>query len=240
MVGQDNNYPDIKRGTMARILVVDDDEAYRSVIKEHLSSIYEVVDTPFPENALVMAVEKEPDVVLLDLSMPGLSGFELCQTLSSLSFTQHIPIFIISGQDERNKAFCQNLGASRYFTKPIDFTRLKTDLASVLDSKKVERRREARVQVKLPLTLRGKRLDGTDFEVRAATENVSKTGFLCVCSSTLEDVTGVEVSLTGDHEHPLGDARLVRIAESDGLNPGPRYGFQFTGLWTQPLISAAH
>src|ERR1700722_8290255 len=110
---------------MPRILIVDDDDAYRSVIKEHLSSIYEIIDTAFPENGLVMAVEQEPDVILLDLSMPGLSGFELCQTLSSLSFTQKIPIFIISGQDERNKAFCQNLGALRHFTKPIDFASLK-------------------------------------------------------------------------------------------------------------------
>lgn len=86
---------------MPRILIVDDDDAYRSVIKEHLSRQYEIIDTPFPEDALVMAVEQEPDAVLMDLSMPGLSGFELCQTLSSLSFTQRIPIFIITGQDEK-------------------------------------------------------------------------------------------------------------------------------------------
>src|ERR1700691_4406375 len=129
---------------MPRILIVDDDEAMRAVVKEHLSAIYEVIDTGFPENALVMAVEKEPDVILLDLYMPGLSGFELCQTLSSLSFTQKIPVFIISGSDERNKAFCQNLGASRYFTKPIDFAKLKADLAAVLSSDKLERRRDLR------------------------------------------------------------------------------------------------
>src|SRR3984957_16773910 len=104
---------------MPRILIVDDDDAYRSVIKEHLSSFYQIIDTAFPEDALVMTVEQQPDVILLDLSMPGMSGFELCHAISSLSFTQQIPIFIMSGQGERNKAFCQNLGASRYFTKPI-------------------------------------------------------------------------------------------------------------------------
>ena len=120
---------------MPRILVVDDDDAYRSVIRDHLSSHYQIIDTAFPEDALVMAVEQEPDVILLDLSMPGLSGFELCQTLTSLSFTQKIPIFIITGHDERDKAFCQNLGASRYFTKPIDFPALKASLEWVFQYK---------------------------------------------------------------------------------------------------------
>jgi CheY-like chemotaxis protein len=98
---------------MPRVLIVDDGDAYRSVMREHLSRDYQIIETACPEEALVMAVENGPDVSLLDLSMPGLPGFELCQTLSSLSFTQKIPIFIISGQDERNKAFCQNLGALR-------------------------------------------------------------------------------------------------------------------------------
>jgi DNA-binding response OmpR family regulator len=221
---------------MPRLLIVDDDDATRALVKEHLSGTYEVIDTAFPENALVLAVEQEPDVILLDLSMAGLSGFELCHALSSLSFTQQIPIFIISGGDERNKAFCQNLGASRYFTKTLDFSKLKAALASVASSKHVQRRRDVRVQLKLFLTLRGKRNDGTDFEVRAATENVSKSGFLCACPASLEEATTVEVCLGGDREHRLGDARLVRIVRTENLDP--RYGFQFTGLWSQPLVSA--
>ena len=224
---------------MARILVVDDDEAYRSVIKEHLSDAHEIIDTPFPESALVMAVEQEPQVILLDLTMPGMSGFELCQTLSSLSFTQHIPIFIISGQDESNKAFCQNLGAYQYFTKPVNFAKLKEDLASVLGTNKIQRRRDLRVQMKLPLTLKGKKQDGNDFEVQASTENVSKSGFLCACSAPLEPSATVAVFLGGDREHRLGDARLVRVAPPDSLHTIPRYGFQFTGLWAKPLISPA-
>lgn len=219
---------------MPRILVVDDDDAYRSVIRDHLSSHYQIIDTAFPEDALVMAVEQEPDVILLDLSMPGLSGFELCQTLTSLSFTQKIPIFIITGHDERDKAFCQNLGASRYFTKPIDFPALKASLEWVFNTKKLERRRDLRVQVRLPLTLKAKRSDGTGFEARVSTENVSKSGFLCASGTSLDDAISVEVFLLGKGNHRLGDARLVRVVKSeDSL---ARYGFQFTGVWTTPLI----
>jgi putative two-component system response regulator len=219
---------------MPRILIVDDDDAMRTVIREHLSSTYQIIETGFPDNVLLMAVEQEPDVILLDLWMPGVSGFELCQALSSLSFTQHIPIFIISGQDERNKTFCHNLGAYSYFTKPINFSKLKAALASVLSAKKAQRRRDVRVQAKILLKLKGRNNGGTDFEVRAETENVSKSGFLCASPASLEDATAVEVFLYGEREHRLGDARLVRVVQTDALNP--RYGFQFIGLWTTPLI----
>jgi putative two-component system response regulator len=221
---------------MPKILIVDDDDKTRKVVKAHLSGTYEVIETASPETALVLAVEQEPDIILLDVSMPALSGFELCQTLSSLSFTQHIPIFIISGGDEQDKAFCQNLGAYRYFGKPIDFSELKIALASDVRSNPVQRRRDVRVQLKLDLTLRGKRSDGTNFEVSAATENVSKSGFLCACPDILEDHAAVEVCF-GAREHRLGNARLVRVIKED--ISAPRYGFQFTGLWESPLGATA-
>jgi DNA-binding response OmpR family regulator len=211
---------------MPLILIVDDDETRRTAVKEQLSNTYDIIETGASETAFAMALEHKPDAILLDLSLSGLSGLELCQALSSLSFTQHIPIFV-SGEDERNKAFCQHLGASKYFAKPIDFAKLKTDLASVLRSKKAERRTDVRVQLRIILKLRGINKDGTFLDVRAATENVSKGGFLCACASSLEEATTVEVSLCGEHEHYLGHARLARVVKTDTQNP--RYGFQFIG-----------
>lgn len=211
---------------MPRILVIDDDEAVREVIKDNLSAAYEVIDTGDPENALPLTLEHKPDAILLDLWMPGISGFELCRALSSLKFTQQIPIFIISGQDKRNRAFCQKLGAVGYYTKPIDFGRLKAHLREVVRPR-IERRADVRVQLRVNLTLKGKDRKGSYFEVRAVTENVSKSGFLCACTSSLADVTAVEVSLCGERQLNLGYARLVRVAKAEGLND--RYGFQFIG-----------
>lgn len=217
---------------MPRILVVDDDEAYRSVITEHLSCEYQIVSTGDSEKAVIMAVEEEPDIILLDLAMPDTSGFEVCQTLSSLGLTQHIPIFIMTGFDDRNKTFCQNLGASRYYTKPLNFAQLRADLTSALAAKRVERRRDVRVQVKLGLILRGRSRNGDPFEVHATTENVSKSGFLCLCQTLFTEGESVEV-LVSD-ARLLGNARLVRTIPGTGLPY--RYGFQFTGLWSKPLV----
>jgi DNA-binding response OmpR family regulator len=219
---------------MPRILIVDDDDAYRSVIGEHLSADFQIFSTGNPQKAVTMAVEEEPDVILLDLAMPAISGFELCQTLSTLSFTQHIPIFILTGFDERNKNFCQNLGASRYYTKPVDFAKLKADIASVVESKKSERRRDVRVSVNLTLAIRGRSKSGASFELQATTENVSKSGFLCACDATIDERATVDVFLSGEHERHLGHARLVRIVPGEGA--AQRYGFQFTGLWSAPLV----
>lgn len=211
---------------MPRILIVDDDEAIRGVIKDHLSATYKVIDTGVPDNALAMALEHKPDAILLDLSLPGTSGFELCHAFSASSFTRQIPIFIV-GEDERNRAFCQNLGASRYFTKPIDFAKLKKALAYALDCKWAERRRDIRIEVKVNLALKGRKRDGTVFEANAVTKNMSKGGFFCACPAWLEKGDTVQVFFAEESERCLGDARLVRVVETDGVYP--HYGFQFIG-----------
>jgi DNA-binding response OmpR family regulator len=212
--------------TMSRILIVDDDEDMRGMMRARLSTSYEIFDTGEPESVLALTLEHRPDAILLDLSMPKVSGFELCRALSSLSFTKQIPIFVVSGNDVKNRAFCQNLGAVGYFTKPIDFEKLKTQLEEVIRSKGTENRADVRVALRVTLRLKGKSRSGAYFEVHASTENVSKGGFLCSCATSLDEATTVQVTLCGDSELDLGNARLVRVVTAEASN---RYGFQFIG-----------
>lgn len=212
---------------MQRILIVDDDQLMRIVMRQCLSDEYEIIDTGAPEAALAIAREQKPDVILMDLSMPGLSGFELCQAISSFSVTQQIPIIIVSGEDQRNKIFCLKLGASAYFTKPVDLAKLKAGIAHVLNSKGDDRRAHVRVQLKAVLQLRGINRDGTRLAARAVTEDMSKGGFLCSCDSSLEEGISVEVTLCGERELTLGHARLVRVIKSGSSLP--QFGFQFIG-----------
>jgi len=209
-----------------RVLVIDDDEAARDLLRAYLDDQYEIIDTGDPEQALKMTLEHKPSAILMDLSMPGFSGFELCKTLSSLSFTQHIPIFIVSGEDVRNKAFCESLGACDYFQKPVDADRLRDHLASALAAKKPERRVAARVNTRLPVTLKWKDKSGSSLEARTITENVSATGFLCGCKTPIEVGTSVDVFVGGDGEHYMGTALVVRVEGADTENP--LYGCHFT------------
>jgi DNA-binding response OmpR family regulator len=211
---------------MARILIIDDDEVMRGLLRDRLEDTYQIIDTGNPEQAIALALQEKPDVVLLDLMMAKFSGFEVCQTLHSLTFTQQIPIFIVSGEAATKfAAFCHNLGSAGYFEKPVDFDKLRASLAAVLLDKRAERRRELRVRLNVILKLQGKDRHGTPFEVFTTTENVSANGFLCGCTASLEKDAILEVYLRLEGEHYAGTAKAVRGEWHD--TPCPRYGFRF-------------
>src|SRR5262249_4636085 len=145
-----------------------------------LSDSYEVIDTGNPEQALGLALEHKPEAILLDLLMPDCSGFELCQSLHTLSYTSRIPIFVVTGESaEKYRDHVSSLGASGFFEKPINFQGLKTRLAEELQARRPERRAHVRVRMKLVLKVKGTDEHGRTFEQLTTTENVSAGGFLC-------------------------------------------------------------
>ena len=179
---------------MPKILIVDDDEAIRRLVRINLLDLYQIFDTGQPEEALALALEHKPDAILLDLRMPGYSGFELCKTFTTFSATQLIPVFIISGEGgAKTKDFCRDLGATAYFEKPVNFDALRARLAEALKGRRTERRSEVRVALRVPLKLSGKAADGTSFSIPTTTENVSKSSFFCACAVVLLVDTIVEV-----------------------------------------------
>ena len=218
---------------MAKLLVVDDEESMRSLLRLNLADIYEIVDTGEPEQALALALEHKPDAVLLDLRMPKYSGFELCKTLTSFSSTQLIPVIVISGEaGSKTKELCRELGVAAYFEKPVDFDLLRVRLAEFVNGKRKERRREVRVHLAVPLRLCGNDVDGNTFDVVTMTENVSLSGFLCSSSVKLAVGSVVDVFLSNTAAEEVGKARIVRL---DAQHPGyPKYGCRFVekvGAW---------
>lgn len=210
-----------------KLLVVDDDESIRGLLRTRLADTYQIVETGDPEQALALALEHKPDAILLDLMMPGFSGFELCQSFHTLSYTSRIPIFVITGEaGTKYKEHCESLGARGYFQKPVDFATLKGTLAQELKGKIPERRAHKRVQMRVVLSLRGLDATGKEFSESATTENISAGGFLCNCSATLIKGAPIDVFLkSGGHERYAGRAQVVR-KDAPG-SPWQRYGFQF-------------
>jgi DNA-binding response OmpR family regulator len=212
---------------MPKILIVDDDESVRGLLRVRLSDAYQVVETGDPEQALALALEHKPDAILLDLMMPGFSGFELCQSFHTLSYTSRIPIFVITGEaGTKYKEHCESLGAKGYFHKPVDFEGLRAALRDELKGKQPERRAHKRVQMRVILKLRGTDANGKDFDESTTTDNVSAGGFLCNSAATLIKGAQVNVFLkSGGTERHAGRAHVVR-KESTGT-AWNRYGFQF-------------
>src|SRR6202521_681123 len=181
---------------MQKLLIIDDEAPIRRLLRINLEDRYQIVDTGDPELALAAALQSKPNAILLDLRMPNYSGFELCRTLKSMTATQLIPIIIVTGEaGASTKSYCEELGASAYFEKPIDFEALRAGLANVLQAVHPERRSELRVRLRVTLKLRGTDVDEKPFEEVSATENVSRSGFLCGCTAALKIDSTVDVHL---------------------------------------------
>lgn len=211
---------------MDKLLIVDDEEAIRRLLRINLADRYEILDTGNSDQALAMAMQGKPNAILLDLRMPNYSGFELCRTFKSMASTQLIPIIIISGEvGATTKLFCKELGATAYFEKPVDVDALRSGLERVLRVAQPDRRREVRVHLRVMLKLRGNDINEKSFEEMSNTENVSKSGFFCGCTALLKKDSTIEVYLVNGGTKFVGKARVVRSEGND--MPYPRYAFQF-------------
>lgn len=125
----------------ARILVVDDVEPNVRLLEAKLTlEYYEVLTACDGATALEIASEERPDIILLDVMMPGMDGFETCRRLKADPVTRHIPVVLVTALDGReDKIKGLDAGADDFVTKPIDdvilFARVKSlvRLKSVMD-----------------------------------------------------------------------------------------------------------
>ena len=106
----------------ARILVVDDDPVILRLIEVNLDlEGFDVVTANRGEDAIVKAAKSKPDLILLDLMMPEMSGWELAERLQKQKASSGIPIVFLSArtqEDDRRRG--EELGVAGYVTKPFD------------------------------------------------------------------------------------------------------------------------
>ncbi len=119
-----------------KILIVDDEETNLSTLQKILGNEYDLFLASEGAIAIETVKEKLPDLILLDIAMPGISGHEVCKMLKSNPDTLHIPIIFISAMIETtDEEFGFSLGAVDYITKPIRpgivRARVKTHLSLV-------------------------------------------------------------------------------------------------------------
>src|ERR1700748_2105024 len=125
----------------ARILVVDDIEANVRLLEAKLSAeYYEVLTASDGPTALAIAASERPDIILLDVMMPGMDGFSVCRRLKDDPETRHVPVVLVTALDGRaDRVAGLEAGADDFLTKPIDdvmlFARVKslTRLKAVID-----------------------------------------------------------------------------------------------------------
>jgi DNA-binding response OmpR family regulator len=132
----------MKRGSKKpKILVADDDVDILSLVVRHVKTLdVDVIEASDGEEALRIARKEKPDLIVLDVMMPGMSGWEVCRAVREDDSLANTGVIMLTGIGERlNEMTSPLYGADDYLDKPFDVDDLETKIRVVL-----EKRAEAR------------------------------------------------------------------------------------------------
>jgi twitching motility two-component system response regulator PilH len=119
---------------MTCVLIIDDSPTETYVYEMMLKKKgYEVITAENGADGVVQAKRQQPDVILMDIVMPGLNGFQATRQLTKATETSHIPVIMISTKNqETDRVWGQRQGASNYLVKPVAQTALMSAIDDVL------------------------------------------------------------------------------------------------------------
>jgi PAS domain S-box-containing protein len=118
----------------ARVLIVDDDRHNRQVLEVMLSTdLVHVWTAASGKDALAMVAQAPPDLILLDVMMPGMDGYQVTAALKGNPATQHIPIIMVTALDDRGaRVRALDAGAEEFLTKPVDRAEVRVRVRNLL------------------------------------------------------------------------------------------------------------
>ncbi len=122
-----------------KVLIVDDEKAIVELMGLYLKSDYEVISAYSGKEALSKVKTEKPDIILLDVMMPDMNGYEVCRVLKTSVETQFLPVVMVtalSGKDDRIKGI--EVGADEFLGKPVNRLELVTRVRSLLRIKHLQ------------------------------------------------------------------------------------------------------
>lgn len=131
---------------MKTVLIVDDNIKNLNLFKDFVESWgYETVTAQQGKDAISLAERYLPDIILLDVMLPGMSGYEVCRELKENTKTQHIPVVMITVlNDIADRIHGYKIGADQFLVKPVDYNELHAILDSLFGKKSMFDEMESR------------------------------------------------------------------------------------------------
>jgi len=192
---------------MARILVIEDEEDLRQVLEYNLRQAgHEILAAKQGDEGLRLAREHRPDLVLLDLMLPDISGTEVCKALKDAPPTRAIPVIMLTARGEEiDRVVGFELGADDYVVKPFSVRELLLRIQAILRRGKTESRDDSALVEfgKLRIDREAHRVwvDGVEIELTALEFKLlvmlyERRNRVQTRSALLDDVWGIQADIT--------------------------------------------
>ena len=215
-----------------RILIIDDEPANLKVMREVLGNQYRMSFAKSGEAALALLEKDLPQLILLDIMMPDMNGFDVCQRIKNNANTSHIPIiFVTALEDESDEFKGFELGAVDYITKPISPAIVRARVKTHLSLVQAEQLKQAHVDLVQRLG-------------RAAEYKDTDTGEHIIRMSQYSKVLALALGMP---EHlaellrqaaPMHDVGKIGIPDAILLKPGRLTGEEFEYMKKHAAIGA--
>jgi len=214
------------------LLLVDDEPTNLRVLRTVLQDDYRLLFAKSGEEALQLVQQQQPDLMLLDVMMPGMTGYDVCARLKANPTTQRLPvIFVTALKDEVDETKGFAVGAVDYITKPISPAVVRARVKTHLSLVRADELKHTRLQVIQRLG-------------RAAEYKDNETGLHVMRMSHYAQVLALAYGLSAQqaedllHAAPMHDIGKIGIADSILLKPGKLTAEEFKQMQQHPLIGA--
>ena len=214
----------------ARILIAEDDPQTRDLLASLVEDLgYTAVAVPDGVAALAVVAGEPPDLVLSDVGMPGVNGFDLCRRLKTDPVTRLIPVVLITAIGEEHKAVGFDAGADDFLSKPVSLGELRARIRSLLRVKAYTDELESAEAVLCSLA---KSIEAKDASTEGHCERLARLSVRLGRALGLADEELIALR-RGGFLHDLGK---VGVPEAILLKPGPLTAEERTVVQHHPLI----
>lgn len=198
-----------------KILIVDDNKVNVELLRSQLKPYQYNIEFSYDgEDALSKIAASPPDLVLLDLMMPKISGFEICRSIKQSKYTQFIPVIVITAlQELDDKLKAIELGADDFLVKPINQLELTTRIKSLLHMKSLHDDLDTSENILISLA---EALEAKDFYTRGHSDRVAQIVVLIGRCMGMPE-RDLDYMRKGSLLHDIGK---IGIKESILLKPG--------------------